>query len=110
MAVAVDNNQLKQIQSLTRQLNDWAHAYYVEDDPKVPDSLYDEKLRELKALGYIIDGNCWYDPEPNTKESLKAGKLYLDYDSTPVPPLENLLFRQRITDRYLVDFANKIAA
>ena len=68
------------------------------------------KFRELKALGYIIDGDCWFDPEPNTKESLKAGKLYIDYDYTPVPPLENLLFQQRITDRYLVDFANRIGA
>lgn len=68
------------------------------------------KFRELKALGYIIDGGAWYDPEANTKETLKAGKLYLDYDYTPVPPLENLLFRQRITDRYLVDFATRIGA
>jgi len=68
------------------------------------------KFRELKALGLIIDGQAWFDPEPNTPESLKSGKLYLDYDYTPVPPLENLLFRQRITDRYLVDFASRIAA
>jgi len=68
------------------------------------------KFRELKALGYIIDGDCWFDPEPNTKEVLKSGKLYIDYDYTPVPPLENLMFRQRITDRYLVDFANRIGA
>lgn len=68
------------------------------------------KFRELKALGYIIDGDCWYDPEPNTKEVLKSGKLYIDYDYTPVPPLENLLFQQRITDRYLADFANRIGA
>jgi len=27
-----------------------------------------------------------------------------------VPPLENLLLRQRITDRYLVDFAAGITA
>ena len=68
------------------------------------------KFRELKALGYIIDGECWFDPEPNTKEVLKSGKLYIDYDYTPVPPLENLMFRQRITDRYLADFANRIGA
>lgn len=68
------------------------------------------KFRELKALGYLIDGSAWYDEAPNTKESLKAGKLYLDYDYTPVPPLENLLFQQRITDRYLIDFANRIGA
>lgn len=68
------------------------------------------KFRELKSLGYIIDANAWYDEEINTATTLKAGKLYIDYDYTPVPPLENLLFRQRITDRYLADFASKITA
>lgn len=68
------------------------------------------KFRELKALGYIIDGQAWYNPEVNTKEVLKSGKLYIDYDYTPVPPLENLLFQQRITDRYLADFATRIGA
>lgn len=67
------------------------------------------KFRELKSLGYIIDGQCWFDPEPNTAEVLESGKLYIDYDYTPVPPLENLMFRQRITNRYLVDFAQLIA-
>lgn len=68
------------------------------------------KFRQLKSLGLIIDGQAWYDEEPNTKESLKSGKLVLDYDYTPVPPLEDLGFRQRITDRYLLDFAQRIAA
>lgn len=68
------------------------------------------KFRELKALGYIIDGQAWYDEEPNTEDVLKSGKLYIDYDYTPVPPLENLVFRQRITDRYLLDFAQRINA
>jgi len=68
------------------------------------------KFRELKALGYIIDGKAWYDPSVNDEVTLKAGKLYVDYDYTPVPPLENLMFRQRITDRYLADFANLIGA
>ncbi len=68
------------------------------------------KFRELKRGGYIIDGECWFDPAANDKDTLKAGKLFLDYDYTPVPPLENLLLRQRITDRYLVDFAAGITA
>lgn len=63
------------------------------------------KFRELRALGYIIDGEAWYDPDVNSPVTLKDGKLYIDYDYTPVPPLENLMFRQRITDRYLADFA-----
>lgn len=36
----------------------------------------------------------------NDKDTLKAGKLTIDYDYTPVPPLENLMLRQRITDQY----------
>lgn len=68
------------------------------------------KFRELKSSGYIIDGSAWYDPDINSATTLKDGKLYIDYDYTPVPPLENLVFRQRITDRYLVDFAAAIGA
>lgn len=68
------------------------------------------KFRELKRGGYIIDGECWFDPAANDKDTLKAGKLFLDYDYTPVPPLENLLLRQRITDRFLVDFAASVTA
>ncbi|WP_333906541.1 phage tail sheath C-terminal domain-containing protein, partial [Delftia acidovorans] len=63
---------------------------------------------ELKALGYILDGRAWFDAEVNTTEALKAGKLVLDYDYTPVPPLEDLGFRQRITDRYFGDFAMRV--
>jgi len=68
------------------------------------------KFREMKSLGYIIDGSAWYDETVNDAVTLKSGKLYIDYDYTPVPPLENLMFRQRITDRYLVDFASRIGA
>ncbi|ETT00154.1 phage tail sheath protein [Providencia alcalifaciens] len=66
------------------------------------------KLRSLTSQGYLLGGECWFDPKVNIKEELKSGKLYLDYDYTPVPPLENLLLRQRITDRYLLDFSSKI--
>lgn len=68
------------------------------------------KFRELIRNGYLIGGECWYDPAANDKDTLKAGKLYLDYDYTPVPPLEDLTLRQRITDRYLVDFASRVNA
>ncbi|WP_419819926.1 phage tail sheath protein [Acinetobacter sp.] len=68
------------------------------------------KFRDLKNGGYIIDGECWFDPSVNSKESLKSGRLLLDYDFTPVPPLEDLTLRQRITDRYLADFASRMTA
>lgn len=66
------------------------------------------KFRQLINGGYILGGEAWFDPDANDKDTLKAGKAYIDYDYTPVPPLENLNFRQRITDRYLVDFANRV--
>lgn len=68
------------------------------------------KFRDLKTGGYIIDGECWFDPSANSKESLKSGRLLLDYDFTPVPPLEDLTLRQRITDRYLANFASRMTA
>ncbi|HFK5711583.1 TPA: phage tail sheath protein [Enterobacter roggenkampii] len=66
------------------------------------------KFRELKNNGYIVDGTCWYDPDSNDVSTLKTGKLYIDYDYTPVPPLENLTLRQRITDTYLADLSDSV--
>ncbi|EOY5741554.1 TPA: phage tail sheath protein [Enterobacter bugandensis] len=68
------------------------------------------KLRNLKTQGYIIGADCWLDESVNDKDSLKAGKLTIDYDYTPVPPLENLMLRQRITDQYLLDFSSQVSA
>ena len=68
------------------------------------------KFRDLKTAGYIIDASCWFDQNSNSKEQLKNGQLLLDYDYTPVPPLEDLTLRQRITDKYLADFASRMTA
>lgn len=67
------------------------------------------KFRELKGSGYLIDAKAWYDPDVNTQTTLASGGLVIDYDFTPVPPLENLQLRQRITDKYLAGFASAIA-
>lgn len=67
------------------------------------------KLRDWSGK-YIIDGECWFDADANSQTVLAAGSLYIDYDFTPVPPLENLMLRQRITGRYLVNFAEGVAA
>ncbi|MBI6198385.1 phage tail sheath protein [Serratia marcescens] len=90
-----------------------AHLWAV-DRPVTPTLVRDmidginAKFRELKSAGLIIDGNCWYDESANTVETLRAGKLFIDYDYTPVPPLEDLTLRQRITDRYLATFAASV--
>lgn len=92
-----------------------AHFWAV-DKPMHPSLVRDlveginAKFRELTRQGYLLGGECWYDADVNEKESLKAGKLFLDYDYTPVPPLEDLTLRQRITDRFLADFATRVNA
>lgn len=68
------------------------------------------KQRELTRAGYLMGGDAWFDAEANSKDLLKAGKASIDYDYTPVPPLEDLTFRQRITDSYLAEFASSITA
>lgn len=90
-----------------------AHFTFV-DKPMHPSLVRDiieginAELRDLTAQGYLLGGECWYDEEVNTKDTLKAGQLRLDYDYTPVPPLEDLTLRQRITDSYLASFADRV--
>ncbi|KVE97372.1 phage tail protein [Burkholderia vietnamiensis] len=82
-------------------------------NPSLPRDIIESingKFRQWVSLGYLIGGSAWFDPEPNTTDVLKDGQAYIDYDYTPVPPLENLTLRQRITDRYLADFASKVNA
>jgi phage tail sheath protein FI len=68
------------------------------------------KFRQLKSGGYILGGSAWYDASKNETTGLAGGKLVIDYDYTPVPPLENLLLNQHITDSYLADFATAVNA
>ncbi|MFC0351832.1 phage tail sheath protein [Undibacterium danionis] len=91
------------------------HFSYV-DKPMHPSLVRDliesinAKFRELKTAGYLIDAKAWFDPAANTKEQLANGQLHIDYDYTPIPPLEDLVLQQRITDRYLADFQQRITA
>ncbi len=61
------------------------------------------KFRELKGLGLIVDARAWMNADLNTQTTLSNGQLYIDYDYTPVPPLENLTFQATITDQYLIE-------
>ena len=86
------------------------------DEPLSPTTVRDiirainAKLQEMVNFGYLIGAKCWYNTELNSETLLMQGKLYLDYDFTPVPNLENLNLNQTITDTYLVNFADLVAA
>ncbi|TPQ33411.1 phage tail sheath protein [Cupriavidus pinatubonensis] len=92
-----------------------AHAWAM-DLPMSPSLVRDlleginAKMRSMVRQGYLLGGQAWFDGGANSKESLKSGELSLDYDYTPVPPLENLKLRQRITDRYLMNFTQAVTA
>ncbi|SOD53663.1 hypothetical protein SAMN06296416_102525 [Pseudoxanthomonas wuyuanensis] len=84
------------------------------DKPMHPSTVRDiietinAKFREMKSLGLIIDATAWYDESANSATTLADGKLFIDYDYTPTPPLENLTLRQRVTSQYLADFATRV--
>ncbi|HHW4680305.1 MAG TPA: phage tail sheath subtilisin-like domain-containing protein, partial [Xylella taiwanensis] len=60
-------------------------------------------LRRLKSLGAIVNGQCWPDPELNTKDAIAGGNVYFNFDFTPSYPAEHITFRSRLTNDYLVE-------
>lgn len=68
------------------------------------------KFRDLVRNGYLIGASAWFDHDNNTADTLKAGKVRIDYDYTPVPPMEDISFIQRITDVYWADFRQAVVS
>lgn len=66
-------------------------------------------LRHLKAVGALLGGRCWLDPELNSKEQLMAGKLFLDFDLEPPAPLEHLTFRAHRENGYYEELVSQVA-
>jgi uncharacterized protein len=73
-------------------------------------STINHKFSVMQSQGYILGARAWFDPNKNPSSTLASGILDLDYDYTPIPPLENINLRQRITDSYFADFSQKLAA
>lgn len=68
-----------------------------------------EYFRTLKALGAILGGNVWLDPELNSETQLKAGKLFLNFDFEPPAPLEHLTFRAYRNGSYYDELVEEVA-
>jgi phage tail sheath protein FI len=58
-------------------------------------------LRNMKALGAILGGTCWVDPDLNTPDQIADGHTYFDFDFTPTYPSERVTFRGHLTDGYI---------
>ena len=58
-------------------------------------------LRHLTTIGAILGGECWVDPDLNAPDQIAQGRVYWDFDFTPVYPAERLTFRSHLTNRYI---------
>jgi len=67
-------------------------------------------LLTLKRRGALIGGKCKIDPYVNTKDTLLAGELYVDFDLEPPAPLEHLIFQARRNPAYYTDFIEDFAS
>lgn len=60
-------------------------------------------IRYLFEIGAINGGKAWLDPELNTKESLAAGKLYINVEFAPKSPCQSVIITYRINNDYTVE-------
>lgn len=60
-------------------------------------------LRHLTAIGAILGGQCWANPELNTPDQIAQGKVYFDFDFTPPFPAEHITFRSQMVNDYLTE-------
>ena len=58
-------------------------------------------LAHLKALGAILGGECYPDPELNTPANIAQGKVYFDFNFTPPYPAERIVFRSHLINDYI---------
>ncbi|MGQ7247193.1 phage tail sheath subtilisin-like domain-containing protein [Halomonas sp. V046] len=70
---------------------------YVED---VEEGVNDYIAR-LKALGAVLGGRCWADPDLNTPANVQLGKVYFNFDFTPPYPAEHITFRSLLVNDYI---------
>lgn len=60
-------------------------------------------LRHLRAIGAIINGKAWADPELNTPDQIMQGKVYFDFDFSANYPAEHITFRSHLVNDYLLE-------
>lgn len=66
------------------------------------------KLAQYVNKGYILGARVFIDKTLNTSETVQAGQFTISYEFTWVPPLENMVFNQHVTDTFFVNLANKV--
>jgi DNA ligase (NAD+) len=94
---------VQRCQRLKDDLNQHNHAYYVLDDPSIPDSEYDRLMRELHAIEQEF-------PQLSTADSpsQRVGGVALDSFSQVVHAVPMLSLDNAFSDTEMVDFDRRI--
>lgn len=58
-------------------------------------------LRHLVAVGAVLGGHCWVDPDLNTQDQISQGIVWVDFDFTPPYPAEHIVFRSHLVNDYI---------
>ena len=66
------------------------------------------KLAQYVNKGYILGARVFIDKTLNTSETVQAGQFTSSYEFTWVPPLENMVFNQHVTDTFFVNLVDKV--
>lgn len=60
-----------------------------------------EYIRTLITKGALLGGSCWPDPDLNSTSEIAGGKVYFNFDFTPVYPAEHITFNSILTTDYI---------
>ena len=66
------------------------------------------KLAQYVNKGYILGARVFIDKTLNTSETVQAGQFIISYEFTWVPPLENMVLNQHVTDTFFVNLVDKV--
>lgn len=60
-------------------------------------------IRSLVALGALLGGRAWPDPDLNTAANITQGKVFFNFEFTPPFPAEHITFRSALVDTYIAE-------
>ena len=66
--------------------------------------------QRLVNQGALLGFSAWIDPELNTEESFRDGRLYVSFDFEPPAPLEHLIFHAYRNGDYYEDLVQRARA
>ncbi len=71
----------------------------------IEDIVFDveDRIGSMRTAGILINGAVWLDPGWNSASVIEQGGIYIHYDFTPPPPLENITLVSTVTGKYLLE-------